>query len=132
MGLSAATRETLVLIVEDEPLIRMSAATLIQGLGYRTHDAASADEAIALLEAHAEITIVFTDVQMEGSMDGIALTHWAAGRWPPLRFIIVSGGRIAATHDMPVGAIFLAKPYADAPSGGRSPSSLDGRVVAER
>lgn len=117
MESTVRSRVTVVLVVEDEPLIRMSAMMLFQGLGYRTFEAANADEAIALLETHAEITIVFTDVQMEGSMDGIALTHYAAGRWPPLRFIIVSGGVTPRLDELPVGAVFLAKPYADAAVG---------------
>ncbi len=98
-------------------MIRMAAMMLVERLGYRALEAANADEAISLLEAHAEITIVFTDVQMEGSMDGIALTHWAADRWPPLRFIIVSGGTTPELHEIPAGAIFLPKPYADATVG---------------
>jgi CheY-like chemotaxis protein len=117
MGSSVDNREAVILVVEDEPLIRMSAMMLIQGLGYHSFEAANADEAIALLEANAEITIIFTDVQMEGSMDGIALTHYAAGRWPPLRFIIVSGGTTPRLDELPVGAVFLAKPYADAAVG---------------
>jgi len=117
MGLSTATCETVILVVEDEPLIRLAAIMLVERLGYRALEAANADEAISLLEAHAEITIIFTDVQMEGSMDGIALTHWAAGRWPPLRFIIVSGGMTPKLHEIPPGAAFLAKPYADAAVG---------------
>ncbi|WP_454883285.1 response regulator [Sphingomonas oryzagri] len=114
MGSPAAVRETVILIVEDEPLIRMAAMMLIRGLGDRALEAANADEAIVLPEARAEITIGFTDVQMEGSMGSIALTHGAAGRWPPLRFIIVSGGTTPQCDEMPAGAIFLAKPYANA------------------
>lgn len=109
---SRTARETVVLIVQDEPMIRMAAMLLVKGLGYRAIEAKDADEAILMLEAHSEITIVFTDIQMAGSMDGLALTL-AADRWPPLRFIIVSGGLSSKVAEMPVGAIFLSKPYAD-------------------
>lgn len=85
---------------------------LIEGLGYRLIEAVNADEAITLLEAHPEITIVFTDIQMAGSIDGLELSNWAAGRWPPLRFIIVSGGTSPKAHQMPVDAVFLTKLYA--------------------
>ena len=85
------SQEIVVLVVEDEPMIRMEATALVQDLGYRVYEADSADEAILLLEAHAEITIVFTDIQMAGTMDGLGLARLAADRWPPLRFIIVSG-----------------------------------------
>lgn len=107
------SRETVVLIVEDEPIIRLSATELVQELGYRTYEAGSADEAILLLEAHAEITIILTDIQMAGTMDGLGLARLAAERWPPLRFIIVSGVLSPCVDEMPVGAIFLSKPYAE-------------------
>ncbi len=110
---SLTAHETVVLIVEDEPMVRMAAMFLVEGLGYRAYEAGDADEAILLLEAHREITIIFTDIQMAGSMDGLALAHLAADRWPPLRFIIVSGGVSPKGDEMPVGAIFLSKPYAD-------------------
>lgn len=111
MGHSAAKPSTVVLIVEDEPLILLAAVQVIEDLGYGVLQATNADEAISLLEAHPEITIVFTDIQMAGSMDGIALSHWAASRWPPLRFIIASGGLSPKAHEMPAAAVFIAKPY---------------------
>ncbi|MDB5580040.1 MAG: hypothetical protein JWR80_5216 [Bradyrhizobium sp.] len=120
---SSEGRKTVILVVEDDPLVRMNAMSLVSSLGYLAFEASNADDAILLLEAHAEITIVFTDVQMAGSMDGLALTRWVAGRWPPLRFIIVSGGTSPQIHEMPVGAIFLAKPMRTTPSGDRSPNS---------
>ena len=104
---------TVVLVVEDEPLVRLAAMGLIEDLGYIALEAADADEAILLLEAHPEITVVFTDVQMAGSMDGIELSHWAAGRWPPLKFIVVSGGFSPTADDLTKDAVFLAKPYGD-------------------
>ena len=106
------SQEIVVLVVEDEPMIRMAATALVEELGYRVYEAGSADEAILLLEAHAEITIVFTDIQMAGTMDGLGLARLAADRWPPLRFIIVSGVLSPMADEMPVGAIFLSKPYA--------------------
>ncbi|QXQ07798.1 response regulator [Sphingosinicellaceae bacterium] len=100
-----------VLVVEDEALIRMGATALVQDLGYDFFEASSADEAITLLETHPQITIVFTDVQMAGSMDGLQLASYARDRWPPLRFIIVSGNQIAAAHEIPEGALYFSKPY---------------------
>ncbi|RYD21729.1 MAG: response regulator, partial [Spirochaetia bacterium] len=98
------------LVCDDQLFVKPTVA----GRAY----ASNADEAITLLEAHPEITIVFTDIQMAGSMDGIALSNWAADRWPPLRFIIVSAGLRPDAVKMPVDAVFLAKPFAIAAVSG--------------
>jgi CheY-like chemotaxis protein len=68
-----------VLIVEDEPLIRMGAVSLMEDAGFEVYEAGSADAAIALLERH-EISLIFTDVNMPGSMDGLKLAHYVRGR----------------------------------------------------
>ncbi|MET0376969.1 MAG: response regulator [Rhizorhabdus sp.] len=106
-----------VLIVEDEAMIRMGAAELIADLGCEFFEASSADEAIALLERHPQITIVFTDIQMAGSMDGLELAAYARRRWPPLKFIVVSGNHVATAVEMPEGARFFPKPYSAAAIG---------------
>ena len=80
-----------VLIVEDEPLIRMGAVVLIEDAGFEVYEAGSADDAIALLEVHKEICLIFTDVDMPGSMDGLKLAHYVRGRWPPVKIIVTSG-----------------------------------------
>src|ERR1700678_3415810 len=79
-----------VLIVEDEPLIRMSAVYLIESAGFEVYQAGSADAAIALLELHEKICLIFTDVDMPGSMDGLKLAHYVRGRWPPVKIIVTS------------------------------------------
>ena len=111
MDASPTPAMTVVLIVEDEPVIRLAAIFLIEDLGFRALEASDADEAIFLLEAHPEITVVFTGIQMAGSMDGIELSNWAAERWPPLKFIIVSGGMSPRACELPVDTVFLTKPY---------------------
>lgn len=74
-----------VLIVEDEPLIRMGAVDLIEEAGFEVYEAGRADAAIALLELHQDIRLIFTDVDMPGSMDGLKLAHYVRGRWPPVK-----------------------------------------------
>jgi CheY-like chemotaxis protein len=106
-------KSSVVLIVEDEFFIRSNAMALMNDLGHVAFEADGADEAISVLEQHPEIAVIVTDIQMAGSMDGLALARYASGRWPPLRFIIVSGGATPVSGDMPNGAIFLAKPYVD-------------------
>lgn len=112
---------SLVLIVEDEPLIRLNAAALIEDAGYDTLQAASADEAIALLETDPRIRIVFTDIDLPGSMNGIRLAMVVRDRWPPVELILTSGHVHASSIDLPARSHFLRKPY----SGGQLGRALD-------
>ena len=100
-----------VLIVEDEPLIRTGAVYLIEDARIKVYEAGSADAAIALLELHKEIRLIFTDVDMPGSMDGLKLAHYVRGRWPPVKIIVTSGHIKVTEESLPAGAIFLPKPY---------------------
>jgi CheY-like chemotaxis protein len=100
-----------VLIVEDEPLIRMGAVSLIEDAGFEVYEASSADAAIALLEMHEEISLIFTDVDMPGPMDGLKLAHYVRGRWPPVKIIVASGHVKVAKESLPAGALFLPKHY---------------------
>jgi len=100
-----------VLIVEYEPLIRMGAVYLIEDAGFEVYEAASADVAIALLELHKDICLIFTDVDMPGSMDGLKLAHYVRGRWPPVKIIVTSGHVKVTEESLPAGALFLPKPY---------------------
>jgi CheY-like chemotaxis protein len=104
-------RPLAVLIVEDEPLVRMNAVAMIEDAGFRTYEAANADEAIVLLEKHADIRILFTDIDMPGSMDGLKLAHYVRERWPPVKIIVTSGHVQVGQQDMPRDAMFFAKPY---------------------
>ena len=97
-----------VLVVEDEPVVRMVAVDALEQAGYVTLEASNADEAIRLLETHSEIRLVFTDVQMPGSMDGIKLAAAVRRRWPPVRIIITSARPKPVMTD---DAVFLPKPY---------------------
>jgi len=100
-----------VLIVEDDYLLRLDAADMIEAAGFDVVGAANADEAIAILESRNDITVVFTDVQMPGSMDGLKLARAVRGRWPPIKIVTTSGQRIIEEIDLPEGGRFLPKPY---------------------
>jgi CheY-like chemotaxis protein len=86
MGLVEPKRPV-VLIVEDEFLVRMDAVDMIAAAGFQVAEAANADEAIGILEARRDITVVFTDIQMPGSMDGLKLARAVRGRWPPIKIV---------------------------------------------
>ena len=102
-----------VLVVEDEPIIRMATAGLIEDAGYVVFEASNADDAILLLETKPEIQVVFSDIEMPGSMDGLKLIHAVRLRWPPAVLILASGRISPLVVDMPERTIFLRKPYAD-------------------
>jgi two-component system, response regulator PdtaR len=106
----ASTRQV-VLIVEDEALVRMTAVDMVEEAGFEVLEATNADEAILLLEARRDITVVFTDIEMPGSMDGLRLAHAVRGRWPPIKIIATSGRYVVRDGDLPSGGLFLAKPY---------------------
>jgi CheY-like chemotaxis protein len=100
-----------VLVVEDSELIRLCAVELVSAAGFEALEATNADEAIHILESRLDIRIVFTDVSMPGSMDGIRLAHYIRSRWPPLKLIVASGQSIIDESHLPAGARFFPKPY---------------------
>jgi CheY-like chemotaxis protein len=107
-------KRPVVLVVEDEFLLRMDAADAICAAGFEVIEAANADEAIEFLEARSDITVVFTDIQMPGSMDGLKLARAVRGRWPPIKIIATSGLLSVGELDLPEGGRFLPKPYSPA------------------
>jgi CheY-like chemotaxis protein len=104
-------RDPVILIVEDEFLLRLDSAETIEHAGFEVVQAANADEAIAILEARPEIRVVFTDIQMPGSMDGLKLARFVRDRWPPIKIIATSGRVVASEDDLPSRSLFLPKPY---------------------
>jgi CheY-like chemotaxis protein len=111
MDSGGGVRTPAVLIVEDEPLVRLSAVDTIEAAGYEVIEAANADEAIRILESRRDIRVVFTDIHMPGSMDGLKLAHAVRSRWPPIKLIVTSGREPVPAQDLPDGAQFIAKPY---------------------
>jgi CheY-like chemotaxis protein len=103
-----------ILIVEDELLLRINAVELITEAGFDVVEAGHAEEAIAILEARSDIHIVFTDIQMPGSMDGLKLARFIRGRWPPIKLVVTSGQAAIRDGDLPEGGVFIGKPYTSA------------------
>ncbi|HKO73096.1 MAG TPA: response regulator [Bradyrhizobium sp.] len=100
-----------ILIVEDEFLIRMATADAIRDAGFEVVEAASAEIAIGILESRSDIRVVFTDIHMPGSMDGAKLAHAIKDRWPPVHLIATSGRVGLGDLDLPFGTLVLPKPY---------------------
>ena len=103
--------KSVVLVVEDEALIRMSAVQMVEDAGFMAVEACNADEAIVILESRPDIRAVFTDINMSGSMDGWKLAHAIRGRWPPIHLIVTSGLHIPEEGQLPVKGLFIRKPY---------------------
>lgn len=104
-------RRASVLVVEDEALLLFVIADELRDAGFNVLEARNATEAIALLERHAEVDVLFTDIDMPGSLDGIRLSEVVRNRWPPIAIVITSGKGLQSSAVMPEGAVFVPKPY---------------------
>jgi CheY-like chemotaxis protein len=107
------SRET-ILVVEDDPLLRMAAVDFVEEAGFEVVEAANADEAVAILENRTDIRVVFTDIDMPGSMNGLKLAAAVRDRWPPIDIVIVSGHVRPTEADLPPRSLFFSKPYDEA------------------
>jgi two-component system, response regulator PdtaR len=101
----------IVLVVEDEPLLRMLAVEAVEAAGFVAIEARDADEAVAVLESRSDISLLFTDIDMPGSMDGLKLAHAVRGRWPPIKILVVSGKVRLQPSELPSSSRFVGKPY---------------------
>ena len=101
-----------VLVVEDDAMLRMCAANVVADAGFMAVEAANADEAVAILESRSDIALLFTDIQMPGSMDGLGLARTVQHRWPAIKIILVSGTMELSDRDRPANSRFFQKPFA--------------------
>ena len=102
----------LVLVVEDDSLINLMATDELKRAGYEVVSAFNADQAIEILESRSDVRLIFTDIDMPGSMDGLKLAAAVRHRWPPVRIVITSGKHLPS--ELPEGAVFIPKPYSSA------------------
>jgi two-component sensor histidine kinase/CheY-like chemotaxis protein len=99
-----------ILVVEDEMLLRMRAVDMVEDAGFTPVEATNADDALAILESRSDIELLFTDIQMPGSIDGLKLAHAVRERWPLIKIILVSGQLKLTDDDKPVDSRFFGKP----------------------
>jgi CheY-like chemotaxis protein len=99
-----------VLVVEDEPLLRLFVSELLVDAGFRVIEAANASEALTILGAGLDVSVLLADVDMPPGINGYELAHEVRRRWPVIEILITSGRRWPAEGDLPAGAAFLAKP----------------------
>jgi CheY-like chemotaxis protein len=106
-----ASERPVILVVEDEPLIRMVAVEMVIDLGFVAVECANATLAVAILESRTDIRIVFTDIDMPNGINGMLLAAAIRDRWPPIHLIVTSGHHLERNVTLPPGTLFFAKPY---------------------
>jgi CheY-like chemotaxis protein len=100
-----------ILVVEDEALIRMHATDMLQDSGFSTFEASGPEDALAQMAQHPEISVLFTDINMPGDFDGLELAHWVHAVRPDIQLILTSGRNAPDRCDIPDNGQFLPKPY---------------------
>ena len=111
MDARRAAAGQIVLVVDDEPLARMTLADMLYEAGFWTVEAENADQAIRMLESRSDIRIVFLDVVMRHGIDGLALAKLISRQWPHIHIVIASGKMYAPEEALPEDAVFFHKPY---------------------
>ena len=110
MALDHSCIPSVVLIVEDEMVLRMRVVDMVEDAGYTPLEALDAAEAVAILESRSDVALICTDIQMPGQMDGVGLAHAVHLRWPAIKIIVVSGQLKLPDLDLPPLSRFLGKP----------------------
>src|SRR3954449_9355333 len=100
-----------VLVVEDEAFIRMDVVDVLRAAGFEVLEATNAEEAIQMLECNSDVRLVFTDIDMPGSMNGLKLGAAAGARCPPVRIVAPRGHVKIRAGDLPADARLIPKPY---------------------
>lgn len=105
------SRPLVVLLVEDEPLVRMLGVDVLEDAGFTVVEAANAAEALKALESRTDVRVLFTDVNMPGELDGLELARLVHERWPEIRLLIASGQVFPAPEELPDNGQFVPKPW---------------------
>ena len=100
-----------VLIVEDESLVRMMAVDMLEDAGFQVIEAPTGDAAWIILQSRDDIDVLFTDIEMPGSLNGFGLANRVAEHWPHIRLVITSGRCRLTDEDVPDHGRFVPKPY---------------------
>jgi two-component system, response regulator PdtaR len=104
-------QNTVILVVEDEAIIRMGAVQMLEEAGFTVVEADNARDAVSILEHRNDVGAIFTDINMPGTMDGLRLARMVRDRWPPIHLIVTSGLVSSGGSDLPAGGKFIRKPY---------------------
>ena len=106
--------KSVVLVVDDEPLLRLAGIAMVEDAGFEAIEASNADEAIRILEGRDDVRLLFTDIDMpSGSQNGLRLAEAVRRRWPPIEIIVVSGHQVPEMKELPEASFFYPKPYVE-------------------
>jgi CheY-like chemotaxis protein len=112
MKINQDDQQPVIVLVEDEALVRMMAADVLREEGgFKVVEVVDADEALTVLEANADVRALVTDVEMAGSLDGFTLARVVKQAWPQIEIVVTSGRMAPGPKDLPSGALFISKPY---------------------
>ncbi len=100
-----------ILIVEDEALVRISAVSMLEDAGFRMVEAVNSEHALELLAVDSDVQLLFTDVNMPGRIDGLALARQVRDRWPHIGIMVASAKKVPLAVELPAGSRFEQKPY---------------------
>ena len=106
-------KKTVVLVVEDDFVIRMGAMDIVRSAGHEALEARGSDEAIDILASRDDVDLLFTDVNMPGKMDGLQLAFYVHEQSPKVGIIVASGTLVVQMNTLPPGARFFTKPYSE-------------------
>src|SRR6201996_2660675 len=110
MSSESVGSSTKVLVVEDEMVLRIRAVDIVEDAGFTAIEAVNADEALSMLESRSDISLLFSDIQMPGSIDGLKLAHAVHDRWPSIKILLVSGEVKPSDEERPAESRFFGKP----------------------
>lgn len=111
MSEKRAPEASVILVVEDDDLIRSLAVEMLEDAGFTVVEARHADEAWFILHERSDVGVLFTDVDMPGSMDGVTLAERVHDAWPDIRLVLTSGRQRLADREIPDHGLFVPKPY---------------------
>jgi two-component system, response regulator PdtaR len=110
-NMTSARIVPVILVVEDEALVRLAAVGMLEDAGFRMIEAANSDQALELLAADSDVQLLFTDVNMPGTIDGLALARQVRYRWPHIGIMVASAKQVPQPEELPTGCRFEQKPY---------------------
>lgn len=107
----ASDPHPVVLLVEDEPLLRFFVSDVLEDAGFEVIETGGADEALTWLEGRDDVRAIVTDIHMPGTLNGLDLAHLVHRRWPGILVLVVSGVAWSSAAELPEGGRFVTKPY---------------------
>ncbi|MGI3902383.1 MAG: response regulator [Janthinobacterium lividum] len=109
--LDATSPPILVLVVDDEAILRLIASDVLEDSGFRVVEAENAKEALKVLADYPGVSVLFTDINMPGALDGLDLAQEVHARWPDIKLVVTSGRPKPTDKEIPDDGRFVAKPY---------------------